>query len=306
MNVRCLNSRVFKYNTPVYEKVHEMKITFEDIGKLIAFDSDADFDSSNNQSIGTTSNVTAAGTDFKLWCDYIYLDTDERRRFAQVSHEYLITQVQHQEFATGTATMELNFNHPVKELVWTGNWNTGTFTTLTVNNTYQLKLNGHDRFADRYTQSSVTDLEEKIRQLTVDELGPALKKGELDIHEIARKVSLFTITDMIGLEREIALKARELIDIFYERDPAIMGVTPKGQEAFGQCMGLMLQLAAEWRKDTPPSPTHINAWINKQVREGVWMSDEQIMGNTSMLIITGADTVPYNIANLFYYISFYL
>merc|ERR1711903_322021 len=30
----------------------------------------------------------------KLWCDYIYLDTDERRRFAQVSHEYLIQQVQ--------------------------------------------------------------------------------------------------------------------------------------------------------------------------------------------------------------------
>ena len=30
----------------------------------------------------------------KLWCDYIYLDTDERRRFAQVSHEYLIEQVQ--------------------------------------------------------------------------------------------------------------------------------------------------------------------------------------------------------------------
>jgi len=33
------------------------------------------------------------------------------------------------------------------------------------------------------------------------------------------------------------------------------------------------------------------------------MSDEQIMGNTSMLIITGADTVPYTIANLFYYLD---
>jgi len=89
-----------------------------------------------------------------LWVDYIYLDTDERRRFAQVSHEYLITQVQHQEFANGTATMELNFNHPVKELVWTGNWvktveSGGSFTTLTIGNTYQLKLNGHDRFAAR-------------------------------------------------------------------------------------------------------------------------------------------------------------
>ncbi len=33
------------------------------------------------------------------------------------------------------------------------------------------------------------------------------------------------------------------------------------------------------------------------------MSDEQIMGNTSMLVITGADTVPYNIANMFYYLN---
>jgi hypothetical protein len=29
-----------------------------------------------------------------LFVDYIYLDTDERRRFAQVSHEYLIEQLQ--------------------------------------------------------------------------------------------------------------------------------------------------------------------------------------------------------------------
>ena len=71
--------------------------------------------------------------------------------------------------------------------------------------------------ADRYTQSSVSELEDKIRQLTVKELEPGLKNGEIDVHEIARKVSLFTITDMIGLERDIALKARELIDIFYEK-----------------------------------------------------------------------------------------
>ena len=50
----------------------------------------------------------------KVWCDYIYLDTDERRRFAQVSHEYLIEQVQFQSL-TGKDN-KLNFNHPVKEL----------------------------------------------------------------------------------------------------------------------------------------------------------------------------------------------
>ena len=157
--------------------------------------------------------------------------------------------------------------------------------------------------SDRYTTSSVSELEEKIRQLTINELNASLKIGSVDIHELARKVSLYTVTDMIGLDREIAIKARELIDIFYERDPDVMGVTPRGQEAFGQCMGLMLQLATEWRKDTPPSPTHINTWITKQVRDDLWMSDEQIMGNTSMLIITGADTVPYTLANLFYHLD---
>jgi len=78
-------------------------------------------------------------TDVKVWCDYIYLDTDERRRFAQVSHEYLIEQLQKQS-SGGNASEKLNFNHPVKELIWTSQRVNG-YTTA------QLKLNGHDRFA---------------------------------------------------------------------------------------------------------------------------------------------------------------
>ena len=56
-----------------------------------------------------------------LYVDYIYLDTDERRRFAQVSHEYLIEQLQFtgDESVNSTSNkIKLNFNHPVKELVW--------------------------------------------------------------------------------------------------------------------------------------------------------------------------------------------
>ena len=58
-----------------------------------------------------------------LYVDYIYLDTDERRRFAQVSHEYLIEQLQYtgEETVpanTSNTSVSLNFNHPCKELVW--------------------------------------------------------------------------------------------------------------------------------------------------------------------------------------------
>jgi hypothetical protein len=67
-----------------------------------------------------------------LYVDYIYLDTDERRRFAQVSHEYLIEQLQFtgDESATNTANkIKLNFNHPVKELVWVVQPDSNTLTS---------------------------------------------------------------------------------------------------------------------------------------------------------------------------------
>ena len=108
----------------------------------------------------------------KLYVDYIYLDTDERRRFAQVSHEYLIEQVQF----TGTETISaaisnknvtLNFNHPVKELIWAhttsahatsggaaGNnrWFNYSGAATTAADSFctgLLQLNGHDRFSVR-------------------------------------------------------------------------------------------------------------------------------------------------------------
>jgi len=63
---------------------------------------------------------------FEVWANYIYLDTEERRRFAQKGHEYLIEQVQHtggDQLAAGSTEgnvqlVRLSFNHPVKELVW--------------------------------------------------------------------------------------------------------------------------------------------------------------------------------------------
>lgn len=63
------------------------------------------------------------GSTFKVFANYIYLDTEERRRFAQKGHEYLIEQVQHTGVDSvtasgGTKQVRLSYNHPVKELVW--------------------------------------------------------------------------------------------------------------------------------------------------------------------------------------------
>ena len=104
----------------------------------------------------TTLTTEMASATAKLWADYIYLDTDERRRFAQVSHEYLIEQVQFQAGAGSTSSTELNFNHPVKELIWARSPSSTADADL-VDGNYQLKLNGHDRFAARPRNDSLSN-----------------------------------------------------------------------------------------------------------------------------------------------------
>ena len=131
--------------------------------------------------VGSDGTTTDVWNDVSLWVDYIFLDSDERKRFAQMSHEYLIDQVQFggkESFtsgfgvaATGTSQrFALNFNHPVKELIWvcekdgTNDGETAIGMTSgddivqnAMGNTdrqidvynVKLQINGHDRFYPR-------------------------------------------------------------------------------------------------------------------------------------------------------------
>jgi len=131
----------------------------------------------------TYTNTPVGTLGCKLYVDYVYLDTDERRRFAQVSHEYLIEQVQFtgtETIASGSSNknVTLNFNHPVKELIWihtaaaratayasttygSGCWfnysgivpTAASPSAAAGGDSFQtalLQLNGHDRFSVRY------------------------------------------------------------------------------------------------------------------------------------------------------------
>jgi hypothetical protein len=109
-----------------------------------------------------------------LWINYIYLDTAERRQFAQITHEYLIEQLQFQgaESVSQVAVRQrLTFNHPTKELIWvvqpdanvasvsSAHTTANRWTDFTDGSTpyagadplvdAKLQLNGHDRFATR-------------------------------------------------------------------------------------------------------------------------------------------------------------
>ena len=124
-----------------------------------------------NIELDTAANLSTSGTivldtsSIKLWVDYIFLDTDERRRMAQTNLEYLIEQVQFLGDMTYTNSQPLNlelvFQHPVKELYWVGQTNTNKrgqgansqpckFVKLHDASTeFLIKLNGQQRFTPR-------------------------------------------------------------------------------------------------------------------------------------------------------------
>ena len=80
---------------------------------------DLDCDGSEDQKVASAyQNSLAAAS---LYVDYVFLDTEERRRMAQNPHEYLIEQLQFtgdESIGSSSNKIKLNFNHPVKELVW--------------------------------------------------------------------------------------------------------------------------------------------------------------------------------------------
>jgi hypothetical protein len=68
-------------------------------------------------SIAYNQSLVAAS----IYVDYVFLDTDERRKFAQNPHEYLIDQLQFtgdESVGSSANKIKLNFNHPVSELIW--------------------------------------------------------------------------------------------------------------------------------------------------------------------------------------------
>jgi hypothetical protein len=150
-------------------------LQYHDVEIYFNFANLADMIVSDVASVSTpldTNGEIAAFSACKLYVDYIFLDTDEKRRTIQSSHEYLIEQVQilnHEDIIVGEAShkFDLFLKHPVKALYWiisdnsyttTGStapnnqpllYDCAAATTNDTFNTMKLLFNGGDRFSER-------------------------------------------------------------------------------------------------------------------------------------------------------------
>jgi len=108
---------------------HEVKfnIDFRPIGEVLwavttlAPDVNGRGNPVNTGSVAVSQAYQQSLVAASIYVDYIFLDTDERRKMAQNPHEYLIEQIQFtgdESVGSSSNKIKLNFNHPCKELIW--------------------------------------------------------------------------------------------------------------------------------------------------------------------------------------------
>lgn len=94
-----------------------VSVKLKHLSKVSFFENDPQLSDISNLQARYDINIQNA----KLYVDYIFLDSEERKRFAQSTHEYLIEVIQHNQFSDVNGKqygMHLTFNHPTKFIVW--------------------------------------------------------------------------------------------------------------------------------------------------------------------------------------------
>ncbi len=176
---------------------HEVKLNFEftDVKNCV----NATYGTMTGAEASKLSNLKMVSA--SLFVDYVYLDTEERKRFAQAQHEYLIEQVQF----TGAESVNslnqkfrLNFNHPCKALYWTlqlGRYTSGkTFLAYDAKNLDNARLVATKR-AVLALAAYDNNKKLSVNAGASNEVAGALKAKEAMYNEFFKRVNPIAITN---------------------------------------------------------------------------------------------------------------
>lgn len=133
--IKLFFNKDYSLSLPIISIKHQtviLKFKINKLSKLIY----TDYNVNDIQSKIKISNI-------KLLTNFIYLDNDERIKFANSNHEYLIEQnnyYQYRNLKKNDISLELNFNHPTKYIIWT-NQNESDINNYNLHNNYSAVLN---------------------------------------------------------------------------------------------------------------------------------------------------------------------
>lgn len=157
--------------------------------------------------------------------------------------------------------------------------------------------------APPYKRNAVASLEDGMRTTTRQLLEPLLERGSFDVYrDLSNPVSTRIIAGLIGLPADMALRLRELVEVYFSRVPGQIATLPENDAARLEVMGCIDDVLQKRMKDEDLSgDDHISVLVRTEA-EGRPLSLGSMAAAVYTLLVTGVEVVSLAVANTIYYL----
>ncbi|NLV78151.1 MAG: cytochrome P450 [Rhodococcus sp.] len=150
-----------------------------------------------------------------------------------------------------------------------------------------------------FTPRRVADLQERILELTLGYLEPALDAGEFDwIAEVAGKLPMDVISELMGVPEVDRAEIRRLADLVVHREEGVLDVPVAAMEASLNLVGYYADMIAERRRAATSDLT--SALLDAEI-DGDRLTDDEIIGFMFLMVVAGNETTTKLLGNALYW-----
>lgn len=150
-----------------------------------------------------------------------------------------------------------------------------------------------------FTPTKVNAMEDRIREITLEHLEPALERGTFDfIEDFAGKVPMDVISEMMGVPVVDRAELRRLADLVLHRDDGVYDVPPEGMAAALDLVVYYQAMVDERRKSRTDDMT--SALLDAEI-DGDRLTDEEIIAFLFLMVVAGNETTTKLLGNAWYW-----
>jgi hypothetical protein len=150
-----------------------------------------------------------------------------------------------------------------------------------------------------FTPRRVAQMEDRIREITLEHLLPAMEAGTFDmVSELAGRLPMDVISDLIGVPTADRAELRRLADLLVHREEGVTDVPPSGVEAALTLAGYYADMIAQRRQHRTDDLT--SALLDAEI-DGDRLTDEEVMSFLFLMVVAGNETTTKLLANAWYW-----
>ncbi|MGA2837196.1 MAG: cytochrome P450 [Acidimicrobiales bacterium] len=150
-----------------------------------------------------------------------------------------------------------------------------------------------------FTPTKVGAMEERIREITLQHLEPALERGSFDfIEDFAGKVPMDVISELVGVPVADRAELRRLADLVLHRDDGVYDVPAEGMEAALELVVYYQSMVDDRRSKRRDDLT--SALLDAEI-DGDRLTDEEIVAFLFLMVVAGNETTTKLLGNAWYW-----